>query len=79
MFCLCDTCDHSRGNSKRSFALVTIYPPPCLWHELECLGSLRCCSESSFSLDFLDLRDHTPRYPNLPDLLGSIGDTQKQP
>ena len=53
------------------YIYIYIYPPPCLWHELECLGSLHCCSESSFSLDFLNLRDHTPRYPNPSDLSGT--------
>ena len=46
-------------------------------HELECLGSLHCCSASSFSLDFPNLRDHTPRYSNLSDLPGTPKTTLK--
>ena len=71
--------NQQKGAGGRGVALryIYMYPPPCLRHELECLGSLHCCSESSFSLDFLNLRDHTPRYSNPSKSTGSIGDAQK--
>ena len=46
------------------YIYIYIYPPPCLQHELECLGSLHRCSDSISSLVFLNLRDYTPRYSN---------------